>query len=1163
MGMGTYYLTSTVFLLIYLGISWILVRALHLTGTAEMAARSVLMALGFGAYGMFLWYMSDRKRRKEAAASGASTAAAPPSVDREIDDLFHQARKQFAASELGKTTQITNLATVFFLGESDAAKTSVFVHSGTEPDLLAGHVFQDDLIVSTRPANLWLADRSVFVEAGGSLLSDQNQWSRLIKRFQASRWRSLFTRTKPARAAVVCVSVENLLGGADGALSVARNLNARLSDVSHGLGVKLPVYVLFTKLDRLSFFSEFAGVLTDAEVNQVLGHTVSLAEVAQRGVYAEEQSRVLTAGFDQLFQSLAQLRPMYLNRENQQENLAGVYEFAREFHKLRNVLVRFLVDLGRPSQLRTQPVIRGFYFSGVRPVVLEESAFGARPARAATHASDPEATRMFNPDAGLMPDARATESVSKNRRVPQWLFLGRLFKELIPSDNESLAGGADVGSQRLRTTLLGAGIVCALVLATLWTVSWVGNRRLEAGALQAARAIASTEKGGAAQELPSLDSLERLETLRQSAALLSRYRQQGAPLHLRWGLYVGNAIYPSVRQVYFNRFRQLLFGASQASLLDTLRKLPQRPGPNDAYKPPYDSLKGYLMTTSFPDKSVRSFLSPLLLERWSAGRPVDAQRRALAQRQFDFYADELLLGNPFSRANEGETVEHSRFYLSQFNAAERIYQFILAEASKEKPSVNFNRQFSGSATYLVNSRDIAGAFSADGYVFVQDAIRHIKRFFGGEKWVLGDQAYAGLDPEKLTPELSARYEKEFLGDWRAYLAASQVVRYTSVADAVQKLGQLSGNQSYLLAMFCLATVNTVSASSEAVRTSFQPVHYLEPKGCPDKYVQPGNTAYLSALVSLQTALDRVAKSNPPDDTLVQQTLTEATNAYRVTRQVAQNFQIDKSGDIPQVTQKLMEDPIRYAEAIVRGLGPVQLNSEGRHFCEGFSDLSRKYPFNTESKVDATLSDVDSFFKPGDGRLYTFIEQSLKNYVEKRGSQFYRRADSHVQITDAFLRFLNRAVLFSDALYKTGGTSARIPYSMRALPATPLQPVKLTLDGQTLQSPRQGGGSKDFVWQGSGDHGANLSANLGSGDFEFITKTGLWAAFRFFGDADSFEQTGATYKLKWVPRNGKADQPIRTAGQTVELPFTLDLKGAPPVFQKGYLAGMRCVSEVAR
>src|SRR5207302_803220 len=67
-----------------------------------------------------------------------------------------------------------------------------------------------------------------------------------------------------------------------------------------------------------------------------------------------------------------QQRLRLLPRESEPTRIPGAYEFPREFRKVRNMLVQFLVDIGRPSQLRASPFLRGFYFSGVRAVVTQD-----------------------------------------------------------------------------------------------------------------------------------------------------------------------------------------------------------------------------------------------------------------------------------------------------------------------------------------------------------------------------------------------------------------------------------------------------------------------------------------------------------------------------------------------------------------------------------------------------------------------------------------------------------------------------------------------------------------------------------------------------------------------------------------------------------------------
>lgn len=1161
MGPAGYYVGSAVLMVLIMGMSWFITGMLHLPSSVEMVVRILMMGLVMSIFGLvYTWRARKIQRKTEEAQRGHGQIAA---ADKDIEVFVRDAETRLAQSALGREAKLSQLPAFFIVGETGSAKTSIFVNSGTEPDLLAGQVYQDNAIAPTRPVNIWLAHKSVFVEGGGKLAADPSRWITLIKRLHPSR--RLF-RHKPqaARAALVCVDSEAFLRpNADEALAmIARNLRSRLGEISQTLGIRLPVYVLFTKLDRLRYFTDFFGSLTDPEVTQVFGATLPLrTDREQGGVYAEEESRRLTAAFDELFHALCDKRLPYLAREHDPNKLPDVYEFPREFRKVRNAAVRFLVDLCRPSQLRANPFLRGFYFSGVRPVVVKE---GAPVARLETPLNDPRAaTGIFGPGALKAADAPLVEG-GRRRRVPQWLFLQHLFGDVVLRDRAALgASGHSVRTELTRRILVAVAAALCLLWCAGMTVSFFRNRALEARVSDAVHAIGNAS-GGAAQELPSQDALERLDTLRETVQLLSKYQREGPPWSLRWGLYVGNDIYPSTRRLYFAKFHQLLFGQTQLALLDWLQKLPAKPGPNDEYKPTYDTLKAYLITTSHHEKATSDFLPPLLMQKWQAGRQIDPDRAALARRQFDFYTDELLIANPFSSNNDTEAVEHARSYLAQFNAIESIYQFIISEASRQKPPVNFNKKFPGSANYVINNVDVAGAYSADGWTFVDNAIKNVKLFFGGEAWVLGDHNYGALDPVQVSPQLRDRYHKDYIGNWRAYLARSQIAPYRGIGDAVQKLGQLSSNQSYLMALFCLASVN-IAPTSEDVSAPFQPVLYVTPANCSDRYIQDHNSSYMSALTSLQTSLDRVAKAgNNITDDMISQTGTDATNAYKVTRQIAQNFRIDREGNVHGMVEKLMEDPIRQAEALLGRLGPAQLNAEGQRVCGDFFALAKKYPFDTGSKVDATLDDVNAIFRPGDGKLATFYDGTLKNYLEKSGNAYVSKPDSRVRITDGFLRFFNRAMALSAAWYKPGAMNPSMNYSMKALPAEGLKNVTLSLDGQVLKSGPNGGPSQDFTWPGSSVHAANLSGSLGGTELGFITYDGLWAVYRFFGDADRFQASGNDYLLQWVPRQGQSGQPIRLEnGKTLTLPFQLDLKGAPPVFQKGYLSGFQCVSNVGQ
>jgi type VI secretion system protein ImpL len=340
---------------------------------------------------------------------------------------------------------------------------------------------------------------------------------------------------------------------------VARNLRTRLGEMSQAFGINLPVYVLFTKMDRLPFFTEFVRNLTKDEATQVLGATIPMRDVRAGGVYGEEQTARLTADFERLFHSLADARPEFLGRETDATKQPGAYEFPREFRKIRPAMVQFLVDLCQPSQLTVGPFLRGFYFTGVRPIVINEVAPVAAAAQQsqAGYGSQASATGLFR--AGQAAQApQAAAPVGATRKVPQWLFLSHLFNDVLLADSAAMgASGSSVKTGFARRVLFVAAAVLCLLLCIAFTVSFFNNRALETQARDAAEGISSAESSG--QNPASLDSLRKLETLRQSLETLVKYHREGEPWSYRWGLYTGDALYPEVRRIYFDRFRQLLF----------------------------------------------------------------------------------------------------------------------------------------------------------------------------------------------------------------------------------------------------------------------------------------------------------------------------------------------------------------------------------------------------------------------------------------------------------------------------------------------------------------------------------------------------------------------------------------------------------------------------
>ena len=229
-----------------------------------------------------LWLL---QRKKAKAAAGADVADAGGAGTEEIDTLVREAERRMAASKQGD--RLGNLPIFFLVGDTGSTKTSVMVNAGLEPELLAGLVYRDNNLVPTRTANLWFARRTIFVEAGGKLPAEPAKWVRLVRKLQPRAGVASRGAQAP-RAVLVCYDSENFTrpGAQESATAAARNLRARLGEMSQALGINLPVYVLFTKMDRLPFFTEFVRNLTKDEATQVLGATFPMRDrAARRGVW--------------------------------------------------------------------------------------------------------------------------------------------------------------------------------------------------------------------------------------------------------------------------------------------------------------------------------------------------------------------------------------------------------------------------------------------------------------------------------------------------------------------------------------------------------------------------------------------------------------------------------------------------------------------------------------------------------------------------------------------------------------------------------------------------------------------------------------------------------------------------------------------------------------
>jgi type VI secretion system protein ImpL len=1131
-------------LLSFPAIAWALGSGFGLAGRGLYIMQGGAAGLGAIAAAVVHWML-----RKKAASKPAGAASGP---GEEIETTLAAAQAQLARAKVTKNPSLSVLPAVIIAGPEGSAKTTAVVRSGMNPELLAGEVFRGEAVAPTRNVNVWYGRNVAFVEASGAVTGEATAWSRLARGLRPrSLGAALTGKAQPPRYAVVCFACEEFFkpGAGEAVPAAARALRVRLGELAAQFGVRLPVYVLFTKADAIPHFEAFVRNLSADEAKEVLGSSVE-PDTGAAGTYPERITPQLEHALTDLYRSLASRRLDMLAREHAPEWKPGAYEFPREFRKLVPTAVEFLRELCKPSELAVSPVLRGFYFVGVQAVHLPDGVgdFAASPA-AETVGAARSATSVFS--AAQVAAARQMPvTPSRMRKVPRWDFLDRVFPEVVLADDTAARlaqGGARVSFTR-RALLAGAAAL-ALILAIGFVASFTNNRRLQAETKVAAAGVANL--AAYQPEFPTLDALQRLDSLRAQYVTLADYERDGPPLRYRWGLYSGSSMYPAARRLYFTTLDRTMFGSTRSVMRSELRALPDAPRPIDDYGDTYALLKAYLITTSNPDKSTAEFLTPVLMSRWIAGRDLDSTRAAFAARQFDTYANELRYGNPYALTADAGMVDRARGFLRQFAGTERIYQFMIAEADKAVSPVQFNQGL------VADAHIVPGAYTKAGWTFMDNALKTVDQFLSGEPWVMGEAtAMAPADKAKLVADLRARYTTDYTDQWRRFIQSATVQRYSGLRDASDKLRVLSGNQSPLLALFSLVSRNTDVPAAE-VKDVFQPLQALTPPNVTDKLIGPTNAPYVTALVTLQSSVEQAAAARgPAGEGAAAQAAGNASNALVAARQIASEFKIDPAGQVHTTVQRLMEAPITYVEPLLRSFGASQVNARGASFCASARPILAKFPFNPSSGVDATPQEVGQLLRPGTGSLWTFYNEALQPLLQKQGTSYVPQGGT-TRLTSGFINFFNKLATLSEAMFKDT-PDPRLQFNVEPQLTAGVQAVSLWVDGTEVRSSRNLA-SQRFIWPATGRE-SKLTAQVGPGAELVLAgpHQGTWGFLRVFYEADPGQAIGASHRAEWTRAKSGGTLP---PGARIAVHVNAGV--ATPMFRRSHFAGTFCPGTMAQ
>jgi type VI secretion system protein ImpL len=1200
-------------LFLYVLLVWLVVFYLYSSDTRRLMDQGLLWTAG-GVAALLSWLILERvfgwwrvRRAQKFSRPAARAASGEPmhEDDAALLSLLNEADQRLAQApgESGaRPARALDLPLYLMVGPEGGGKTAVFHNCGIEPSLLAGQVVGGGGagVSPTRVANLWLAQRSLFLEVAGRVFgSDPSRFAEFVGRLRpgaaATGWKSWLQPRKrvPLRAVLLFFDVREFKGTPEMSKldRAAQQARERLSAIGSVLGTEFPVYVLFTKLDSLDYFAEFFARLAEGESGQILGvlTTDTSTEQARDRVWAEAETRRLNGQFNSLFLRLSERRILALTQEPEAARKPAVYEFPREFKRIRTPLVQFLVDVFKPDPLKAGPRLRGFFFLGTRRVERSGPAETGGHSAYQPLSASPEATHFFRPEMTSM-FGKVTPRPGSAPLLDRWMFVTDFFHRVLTQDRpvvRHLAGPSKLDGYRRIAVGVAAGL--AIFLGLVWTISWVGNWQLESNVRTA---VENAQRGDGTLSLPNLQSLDQLR--RQLEEL-----GKDDSLSLHWGLYTGDRLRTAAQKAYFERLKGLSLDRINQTLVARLLGVGTGNQP-ESTGPVYDRLKTHRTITALACPVDRPLVSKVLKETAADAHPgLGDERLALLRMQLDFYVSQLgvkgvlpanLPENPVAEAK-------ARLYLRQAGGLEQQLRALLSDLGQQVKPLAVADYADDYRSVLTGPAEFPGVFTKKGLAAFEEVVKQGNFGSGGEKCVMGDSGSLAQQSADLQVKdrLKSLYYRQYADTWHEFLGSFSVIRYSGPDDAARRLNILAGPRSPLLGIIKLAAVNTnfpaakpgelswwekgaqkvglgglvqaqskgakaidrarqfvgddtIMMTSADVARLFQPVVFTTPPEL-DRLVNDNDGAYVQGLRGLQQSLEALARASTAERaTVIPQARTSLTQARAAQAGLADKFTDVGNEGLSRKVADLLGQPIRLADSIIPANTEVltvgKKNGELRQTCLAMSPILMKYPFSSASPVDATLNDVANGFAPMGGSVWKYVQQSGSDLVVRMGQEWLPNpALQGMKVAPELVAFLNRSQQLTGALFTESGVmQPKVRYVLRPVPGQTIT-IRLTLDGDELNSrnPLQ----KTFYWPAAAGAKAGADGTVEAGTFStgFGHFDGIWGVFKLFQNAD--ERPNGTRVVQWSEIRGrgvavpqKLNPPAKV--ELVELPGGVDL-----------------------
>lgn len=1010
-----------------------------------------LILVVWGIYTLIQHYRHGKKGEElsEAIASTTETEQNKHKNKEELQLIQQQMKESIQLirkSRLGDrkgNTALYELPWYMVIGNPAAGKSSAIYHSGLRFPFEEHHQqMVSSGLSGTRNCDWFFSTEGVLLDTAGRYsvyAEDHSEWLGFLNILKKNRSKA------PVNGLIVIVSIAELVSQSpEKSIKLAKNLRARIQDLTERLEVFAPVYLVFSKMDLIAGFTEFFDCYDAQEFDQVWGATLPYTANS-----SEQALELFEKHYNILYDGLKSVSTTHLSRRHSQPISPSVMTFPLEFKSLKPVLKTFISTLFQENPYQFKPIFRGFYFTSALQDGVIESPMTEQIA------DDFHLIHSDDSELGL-----PKQSVSQNHGY----FLKGLFSNVILKDKHLVRQHINPTKKRQRFMAFTCAILGLSIVLSLWLWSYRNNQQLIAEVQADLNKVVQIQ----AQANRSLShQLDALMILQEHLQQLDQF-DQDRPLKYSFGLYQGKQIREKLETEYLKGIEQLVLQPTQQQIAQYLQRVkaneavlkenyiqvkmnhvaqgrqiasePSDQNPQDAY----NALKTYLMLSNrqYMDSSHLSDQLTRFWRTWLEQNRGEIPRGEMLQKaeQILGYAITLSGRNSFPQLNsDAVLVDQTRQILTAIttgiSARDRVYNEIKSRAAVRFPAMTV-KQILGETNQnaMLGSYALPGIYTYPAWKgYVQEAIEQAASSTTDSRdWVLNttqsdDLSFSG-SPEQIRRQLTELYKKEYIAEWRKFLNA---IHYAKAGDFNQQIKQmdllgepehspiriliqrvaqetswdnpmvqaeLAVPQKGFIAWFKRKVLNRDEAKQVqqansplqhgVIAREFQ-MFYQMVRQRDDLQNQSLLDGYMQSMAKIRSQFNDLKSSGdigPASMALVKQTIHEQNSIFNTSQKfVAEKMAAGTTELDQQLLQKLLVAPL--IQSFEGLLVPAQAEINKLWTMQSYQpfsqNLAQKYPFSSQATLQATSNEINQIFGES-GSIARFVKEHLDPLVIRRG-----------------------------------------------------------------------------------------------------------------------------------------------------------------------------------